>query len=256
MTVTLEYYFQFYSNKLFGRSMFSDPMELFLFTISFLSLLFLIGIIWTLYKGYKETRVIETLLFLLSMISFLIAGVLGSIERISYSTWGSPQLGDLIHIIVLFPMQFSFLCVNTFAIRITFPEKFKIIISFLIVLSTILITIITWAMIQGPPYAIIINFAVVHSNDVAIVVLATLAPVAVMPLAIFFYSAKKIRDEDRPKSNRSFWFGMGFLFFTLGAGLTTPTTPYFAIFSIFAAFTLYICFKMPNWFKRRIGWTE
>ncbi len=256
MAVSWDYYFQFYTNQIFGRFFYVQPLEILVIIFAFIGLLFLIGIMRALYRNYKKSNAIETLLFLISMIAFLVGGVLGGIERFCYSTWGLPQLGDLIRITVIFPVYFSFISVNIFALKTTFPEKFKIILPFLLILTIVSAGTVIWAELQGPPYARIINFAVAYSLEINLIRLITLSPLAVIPTTLFFYYAIKNRIEDKPKSNLSFWLGMGFLFFTVGSALTSAGTEFFGLLFILSAAIFYVCFKMPGWFKKCIGWPE
>ncbi len=258
MPVTWEYYFQFVSNKLFGLSIFEQPFELILLGALLIALVFLLGIIYELYKDYKKTKTIETLLFLLGMITLIPANIFGIVYSLCYSTFGLPELAEFLIIFNLFPMQFTYLCVNLFAIRMTFPKRYKIILVILLILSVILIGTMTWAILNGSPYFSIVNFAPVYSLDIQIIRFICLIPVAVIPISVFYYYATKVREENRATSNRSIWLGTGILCFALAVIVTSVATEFrmFQMLYVPAAIIFYVCFSMPEWFKRRIGWTE
>ena len=258
MIVNWEYYFEFMMNNLMGQSIFNQPLELFLTVIYAPLAILLFGIIYELYKNYKETEAVETLLFLLGMIVLFPSTVGGLINRLCFATFGSPELGLVISLLLQFPMQFTYLAVNIFAIRVTFPKQYRIALVILLILSVILIGTVTWAILQGPPMAKITNFIVVYSLEIQIVRFATLVPVAVIPTGVFFYYAGKNWEENRPKSARAAWLGLAILSFAIGVLFTSVSAEFrlFIIAYLPAAIIFYVCFAMPDWFKRRIGWPE
>jgi hypothetical protein len=83
-------------------------------------------------------------------------------------------------------------------------------------------------------------------------------PVAVIPISVFYYYAVKIREENRPSSNRSLWLGTGIFCFALAILMLSvaSVTRIFLVLYIPSSIIFYVCFSMPEWFKRRIGWTE
>ena len=74
MLASWEYYLQFALNQIVGQSVLNDPIGFFMIIIFLVTGIFLIGMIRVLYRNYKETKAIETLLFLIGMI-FLLIGV-------------------------------------------------------------------------------------------------------------------------------------------------------------------------------------
>ncbi|MFX0138359.1 MAG: hypothetical protein ACFFDN_32255, partial [Candidatus Hodarchaeota archaeon] len=231
MAVSWEYVFQYMSNMIFGSSLFSQAYELFMLSISLTTGILVVGIIYKLYKNYKQTESVETLLFLLGMISLIPANVFLTLQGVCYSTFGLPGLGELLTIITLFPAQFTYLCVNLFAIRMTFPKRYKIVLAILLVISVILIGTESWAVIQGPPYSTVRNFTTVYSFEIQIVRFLSLGATAVIPIGVFYYFAAKIREENRPQSNLSVWLGTGILFFAIPV-LIISITPEFGIIQV------------------------
>ncbi|MFX1450797.1 MAG: hypothetical protein ACFFCM_08145, partial [Promethearchaeota archaeon] len=174
-----------------------------------------------------------------------------------YSVYGLFELGKLMIILTQIPAQFTYLCVNLFAIRMTFPKKYKIVLIILIILSVLMMGTVTWAVFQGYPY-FQYNFGIMFSLEVQIIRFICLVPIAVIPISVFYYYAAKIRDENRAQSNLSIWLGTGILCFCIIIILTSVATIFrlFQILYVPSAIIFYICFSMPDWFKRRIGWTE
>ncbi len=257
MTVSLEYYLYFISSKIAGTTFFNQPFEILMLVILLIAAAFLVGIIYELYKNYKRTESTETLLFLIGMISLIPANVLLVLMGLCYSVYGLFELGKLIIILTQIPAQFTYLCVNLFAIRMTFPKKYKIVLIILVSLSVLLIGTVTWATLQGTPY-FHYNFGVVYSTEIQIIRFICLIPIAVIPISVFYYYAVKIREENRARSNRSLWLGTGILFFCVIIILTSVATIFrlSQILYVPSAIILYVCFSMPEWFKTRIGWTD
>ncbi|NVM04006.1 MAG: hypothetical protein HWN67_16865 [Candidatus Helarchaeota archaeon] len=258
MPISWEYGFQYTLNRFSGRSLFDQPIDLILLGALLVAFVFLIGIIRALYKDYKKTETVETLLFLLGMITLIPANIFGIVTNLCYSTLGMPEIAEIITIINLFPMQFTYLCVNLFAIRMTFPKRYKLILVILLILSVIMIGTVTWAITKGPPYFNVINFAQVYSLNIQIIRFICLIPVAVIPISVFYYYATKVREENRATSNRSIWLGTGILSFAIAVIIPTVAVELrvFQALYVPAAIIFYVCFSMPDWFKRRIGWTK
>ncbi|MFX1450795.1 MAG: hypothetical protein ACFFCM_08135 [Promethearchaeota archaeon] len=258
MPITWDYYFQFTVNKLYGISTFSDPFELFMLIVFLIAFIFLLGIINALYKDYKKNKIIETFLFLLGMILLIPSNIFLILISLCYSTFGLPELGAFLTLIALFPSQITYLCVNIFAIRVTFPKRYKVVLVILLILSAATVGAQAWAIIVGSPYSRLINFSMVYSFEVQIIRYIGLVPIAVIPISVFYYYAIKVREENKARSSRSIWLGTGILFFAL-AVLIASVAGEFRIFQVLylpAAIIFYVCFSMPDWFKRRIGWTE
>ena len=73
-------------------------------------------------------------------------------------------------------------------------------------------------------------------------------------------TAIRVKEENPPASNRASWFGNAFLVYAIGQ--VVEFAPFFPtefsvplrITYVIAALIFYICFTMPEWFKKRIGW--
>ncbi|MFX1450041.1 MAG: hypothetical protein ACFFCM_04300 [Promethearchaeota archaeon] len=258
MLASWEYAYQYQLNRLFGQSTLNDPMALFMIIIFLIAGIFLIGMIRALYQNYIAVEAIETLLFLIGMLCLLIGVVFNVFRKLSYSTWGAPELGDILYLITNFSVLAGILCVDAFSVRVTFPEHFKAIFSFVLTITPIFLGILIWAVIQGPPNAHIVNFEVAISFEMNIIRNIFVLPICAIPATLFLYYAIKIRKENKPNSSRSFWLGMGVIFFDLAVLVPQYDIElnFFQIFFLPAAITFYVCFSMPDWFKRKIEWPK
>ncbi|MFX0133179.1 MAG: hypothetical protein ACFFDN_06000 [Candidatus Hodarchaeota archaeon] len=255
MAASWDYIFQYALNQIIAPSIFNDPFQLIMYGIWFVDAIFLAGLIRILYKNYKKTDSVESLLFMIGLLLILTSLVFFNIARFCYESLGSPGLGDLLYIITQFPVIAGSLCFNIFAVRVTFPKRSKIVFSFVLVLGIIFLATITWAVIQGPPYANVVNFDVSFSLNIVFIRLCSLLPILTIPAAVFFYYAIRIRNEDKPKSTTSLWLGLGIVFFAI-AFVVSPIAielRYLQAFVLPAPIIFYICFSMPDWFKRKIG---
>lgn len=262
MAASIEYGIQYTINKVLNYSILNEPMELIGLIILSITAVIVIAMINYLNKSYKETKAVETLLFYVAIILLLAALVTLTLEKFSYSTLGLPKLGDILAWVAFIPSGAAVVCADAFSFRTTFPNHVRIFTSFVILLVAIYISVLTWAINQGPPVSNVIDFEVVYSQLITLIVYATLIPIVMIGPVIFFYFAYKVRSENKPNSNRSFWFGLGFTCFALGyVNEVSPAFPVelaapFRLFFLASAILFYTCFKMPSWFKKRTGWTE
>ncbi|MFX1449746.1 MAG: hypothetical protein ACFFCM_02815 [Promethearchaeota archaeon] len=255
MAIDWEYTLNFYFNQLFSSS---DPFALIMLVSLAVSGIFLIGIIHALYLSYKKNKLIETLFFLVGMICLIIGAIFSIIVTFCYANWGLKGLGDLLSILMSIIILICIILVNLFSIRVTFPERYIIILVLLLFLSAFMVSTGLWATLEGPPHSRVINFGLVFSPVFALIRFFGLLPFFIIPVSLFFYHAKKVREEKRAHSNLSIWLGLGILFFSIDT-LVASVYPRFLIIHVLyvpAAIIFYICFSMPDWFKRRIGWIE
>ncbi len=258
MVASWDYPFQYIIYQLLGLNTTNLLFEIFGIVIYGVAGLFLFLIIYELYKDYRRDKLTETLLFLLGMIFLIISNVLVVFSRLCYATWGLPGLGELLTINMYLSAQICYLFVNAFAIRVTYPKRFNVIFIFLLVLSGILLGTQSWAIIQGPPHTKIVDFAIFFSIEIILIRIILLIPFGAIPVGVFFYFAKKVRNENKANSNRSIWFGIGILLFVIAIVFTSISRELSTIQVLFipAAIIFYVCFAMPDWFKRRIGWAD
>ena len=258
MAASWGYYLEYALNQVTQTSIFNDPFQLIMLVVWLVSGIFLAGLLWVLYRNYKKTDSVESLLFLIGLLLLLTSLVLYNVAIQSYSTLGSPELGDLLYIFIQFPVIAGALCFNIFAVRLTFEKHAKIVFSFVLILGIIYLGFIIWAIIQGPPYSNVVNFDIIYSLDISLIRLSTLFPILTIPALVFFYYAIVIRKEDKPKSTLSLLLGLGIVFFDI-AFIFAPLAyelRFLQALVLPAPILFYICFSMPEWFKRRIGWPD
>ncbi len=258
-----QYTFDFISNQFAGLGSFLEPMNLIFTFVYLLAGVFLIALLFRLYKNYKQTESVEILLFFLGLLLLLISNIIFIFRRLTYASLGLWGLGDLLTIILQFPSELGVLLINSFAIRATFPKRSKIVFSSVLTIIVIKWIVESWAIMIGPPLYDVINFDIVYSLEYSLIRLIFLLPIYIIPPGVFFYSSKVIREESKPKSTRAMWLGIGMLCFAVPF-LTVPIAVIIIgyvfriveILVVFAPIIFYICFTMPDWFKRRIGWTS
>ena len=258
MAATLDYTIQFFLNKISGSNILTQPMELFTLVILAISGVLLAGIIYELNKNYKETESVYSLYFLISMITLIISNVLGLIMRFCYTDLGQPGIGDFLGLLEYYSSQITYLFVNLFAFRATFPKHEKIVFIYLLLLSIGFVSIMTWAIAQGPPVSTVDDFELTFSFEIIIVRTGFLLAFFITPTTVFFYHSVKIREENRAHSWVSFWLGMGIALFATVI-LTLSTLPMLRLLQVLfipAGIIFYTCFRMPDWFKRKIGWVD
>ncbi len=258
MAIDWGYIFEYALNQIIKPSIFNDPFQLIMLGIWLVDGIFLAGLIWILYKKYKDTENFESLLFLIGLLFILISLVFFNMAKFCYTSLGSRGPGDLLFIISQIPVIVGALCFNIFAVRVTFPKHSRIVFSFVLILGIIFLVTITWGVIYGPPYTNVVNFDVLFSLDIIFIRLCSLLPIIMIPAAVFFYFGIKIRDEAKHKSTRSIWLGLGIVFFAI-AFVVSPITielRFLQACILPAPIIFYICFSMPDWFKRKIGWPD
>ena len=260
MVVVWEYYINLLSNA--GRSTFQDPMQI--FNLIILGVGGIIGIfnLHAIFASYRETKALETLSFFLSGV-FLFAALIGlSMGRLSLTSWGLPNLADSLSIIAFIFSGIAIVCASIFVYQFTFPQHLVKLVSIVGIITTFSMGILIWAVIQGPPYCNLINLERVYSPEIILVIFCFYVPIINIAPLVFFYYASKVRDENRAVSNRSFWMGLGLICFAIGYinEITSvfPVVVKIPLRTFYIAFTfiIYLCFKMPDWFKRSIGWHD
>ncbi len=238
-------------------------MDIIFFIIYLIAGIFLIALLYKLFKMYKETESLDILLFFIGLLLLLISNVIFIFRRFAYASLGAPELGDFLTILLQFPSDLGVLFITLFTIRATFPKRSKVIFSSVLIVVVIKWIVETWVILQGPPLYNVINYDIVYSLEYALIRLVFLLPLYAIPPIVFFYYAKKIRSENKPKSSRALWLGVGMLCFAIPF-LVVPIAVVtignvmrlLEIFVLPAPIIFYICFTMPNWFKRKIGWPD
>ncbi|MHA1378573.1 MAG: hypothetical protein ACTSRG_09345 [Candidatus Helarchaeota archaeon] len=243
------------------ESMLNDPIELFGIIVILIALFLIVIFSRILYKSYKENHDIATLYLIIAFILLVIAAFFLFIEQFAYSM-GNISLGDIGGIIATISVGSSMVFVALFAFHNTFPDKVKILGTLVAIGSIIYVGTISWAILQSPPIKDVINNEIIYTTWINILIYCTVIPIILVAPMTFHYFGYKIRAENKPSSNRSYWFAVAFYIF--GAGYIGELAPFFPTFLsnilrvtyLIAAIILYNCFTMPEWFKKRLGMTS
>ena len=246
--------------RLLGYSILKNPIEIIGYGILIGTVIFGIMSAIKLLQNYIETKRIPTFWFFLSYLFFIIGGIFLTFEKICFSTLGLPELGFLMAMIAIGIDGFAIVFGIRFIILSTYPERSKITTLFTVILTTIFVGVIYFAMIVGPPVANIENFEIVYIPIINIIIYATLIPLLLIMCLIFYKYAFELRNIDKANSNRTLWLATGIFIFLLGylaeVGPIFPTilSIPFRFLLLTGTIIMYIAYFMPQWFKERIGW--
>ncbi len=256
------YGFEYSWHRFLGISALSDPLEMIGLLIVFAILAIVIFITRQVYKMYKQLRDTPTLSWFIHYITLLFANISLIMEKLSFSSLGLLYFGYLMAIIAFILTSIAIIAINYFAFYMTSLEHTRVLTAFVSVLAAIFNIVLILAILSGPSYADVIGYEIVFDLSTSLIVYPVLSVILLIPPIFFFYYYFKMRNENRPKANLTFWLGVGLSCFFVA--LITEVAPFFPtvlstplrIFFILAALTMYICFSKPDWFKKRIGLTE
>ncbi|NVM01326.1 MAG: hypothetical protein HWN67_03260 [Candidatus Helarchaeota archaeon] len=255
------YEFEFLGNRLAEYSILKNPLELFGLGIIIVAMIIVAFLAYQMFNSYRETKMAATLYWALAFGFLLIAVIFLIIEKVSYSTLGNRSLGDTMAIFALIFSGAAIVCFDIFSFHTTYPDRVKILTVIVSLIAAIYVGILVYSIILSYPHADVVNYELVYEPKTYIIVYCTLLPIILIAPSIFFYYSSKMRDNNPPNSIRARWMGIGLLFFAIG--YITEVAPFlgelaipFRIFFVLAGITLWICFRMPEWFKSKIGWTE
>jgi hypothetical protein len=259
------YGLEFWINQILGYSVLKNPIELIGLGIIVVAMAIVFLLVQQMFKSYKETKMTATLYWALAFLFLFIAVIFLILEKVSYSTLGAEELGDLMAVLALISSGIAIVCFDLFAFHTTYPDRVTILGILVSILAFIYVGSLCLSIITGE--AIVQNYELVYPFQIDLIVYGTLFPIILIAPIIFFYYASRMVEENPPSSKRSSWIGVGFLCFAAGyIGEVAPFFNYlpdifqalpifFRIFFVIAGLILWICFKMPDWFKERIGWT-
>lgn len=219
----------------------------------------------TVYKKYKEAKDIGMLLFFIAGLFLYFSAAFLITGDFSLSYLGLLELGDITLIIAASCICVSLVLESIFSIRVTFPERVKSLGTFIILIVAIFIIAFSWATLQGPPFSSInlIDIDIYFSPIMNLIFFICLFPAGLFAPAVFFYFAIKVRKDNKPQSTRSILFGFGLLFITIYIFFEIISlvgylilVPLRIILILFFLIFMDLCFGMPDWFKRKIGWSD
>ena len=260
--MSINYAIEFTLRELSGYSMFTDPLELFGTILILVILAITILIVVKLFNNYKETNDKATLSWALASLFLLFAIIFLIIEKLSYSTLGQPDFGRLVAMIASSCVAASLVSFSNFAFYITYPKYKDIFVIIVAILGISYMAVLIYANIMGPPLVDVVEFELIYDISINFLIYPLLIPILTIGPVIFFYFAQKSREENRPNATRAIWLGIGLICF--GTGYIVEVAPFFPPFLsiplrglfLATAIIMYICFTMPEWFKKSIGWTK
>jgi len=261
MQINFEYGFFFTLNKITGYSIFTDPLNLFQLLILLAAMIFGIYVLHVVWKEYKRTENINSLIFYVAGVIMLIAGLAITASKLSYAMLGWPEIGRLFIGVSWSLATSGMILYNIFAFRTAFPNRVKLLTSIVTVISIFYVLVLNYALFTGQPwvYTDPIDFEDRFSPIILLVIYCTFIPVSLLAPLVFSYFTIKIRDEDRPKSNLAICFVIGLLCIALGVINEVGLIYIFLLEVLFRFFILaypivfYLIFAMPDWFRNKLG---
>jgi len=208
----------------------------------------------TTMKNYKETENKAFLYISTAFIFIFVGGALLIVEKIGFIMY--LPLGIVGILIALPASGMGHFFFNVFAFEHTFPEKRKILISVVGTLVLLYLGVLLAAIIVGAPFSWVADAEMIYAPIVDVFAFSFLIPVLFSAPLVFFYFA--IKSKEKPKRIRSTLMGLAIALFNIAYIFEAiPIDPLLAVifrsFFITSAIILYICFSMPDWFKKAIG---
>ncbi len=260
MAFNLEYIWKSFSDDIMkmltGYMGFITPLWIVGTIILAIDLFLGIYCMYIIMKKYRETEDINTLIFFTSGLSLFISLGILTVLNFAFPTSYMTELRQSLAITGLLSAVTSMTILDLFAFRSTYPEHVKLLTAFVVILSVIFAGASIWAGIEGPP-------SIMYHPTLLIISYCTLIGPAAIGPAIFFYYAIKVKKEDKPKSDLSFTFGLGLLLAVISViselGMISAEVFVMTVFRFLGlAFIIIfvIVWKMPDWYKRMIGWSD
>jgi len=236
---------------------------------------FAIPTIFTLIKKYQSSKQKSILYFLLGYLLFLIAGGFLIIEKLGLIIYMSNPIKMvelIIRLNVIIGMILAGIAVvliNLFAFENVFTEKKLIPIILVASITGFYTSLIIF--INVTDYLDILELAPIVLGEITYdsIIYLILIPSAIIcgvfaPSVLYYFSAKQWK-KNNPAAQRSLWLAIAITIFAFGylieIGIIVVVNlgiiAFFGrLFMLISGILLYICFKMPQWFKDLINWTE
>ena len=214
-----------------------------------------------LFKRSKETKQNITLYFALMFLFLFFAVIFLITEQVSYRILNQIFLGDIMAWSALIASGTAGIFISLVTFDLTFPDKKRGLIIPIIILVFAYLTLTFIAIFYlGDPWSFVQEGELFYAYPIMITLYVLVSPVLfIAPIVFFYYSI--VNRDNKPQSIKSFWMGLAILVF--GVAYLIEIGPIAIILTvpmrlgyIFAATVLYICFAMPDWFKRAIKWEE
>ena len=238
-------------------------LELFgLILLSIVCFFFIITSI-ALFNSWKRKKVRETLIFAIGFTCASI-GLIGlTIEKFLFAYFLSYPLGEpLGRLSAIFAISMSIgaiICINAFALLMTYEEKIKKILPIITLMALIPVILLNVAI--GTGIALVSGGELEYPLLITIIMAALMLPVLINPAITFFYYAYRIRKSSRPHYLRSLLMGialaiMAVTFIVELAGSDLIIAIIFRLGFFIFAILMYNSLILPDWYKKMIGMTE
>jgi len=166
-------------------------------------------------KSYRENKIIQTLIF--GIASFFVANAqfFLVLEKTFLSVLDIDNIGIIFGLIATILSAGGVLAIDAFAFKVVFPKKALI----LTVISGIILLIYEGFWIFDPTRTLNAETTEIIFGDLfgigypftPLLSYFTLMPLLVIPVLVFFYFARKIREESPSRSEKSWVFGLALL---------------------------------------------
>ncbi len=210
-------------------------------------------------RKYRESKNVVNLYFVVLIIDLFGAGICIFLEQISFDILLNDPLGRIFGTVLLIPTTIAGIIVNLIAFELTYPKKKRLLIIPIIILILIVDVAMAYAILSG--VAVEVGGVIADYGIYTPIILIAEIPVFFAPLGTFFYFSYVTRKTSPPKSKRSFWLGFALLLFAVPyVSELIYRPPEIAVplrgLYLISATLLFICFAMPEWFKKYLKWED
>ena len=208
-------------------------------------------------KKYQENKNNTSLIFGLNFIFTACALGLIAANRVLLNLLPDPLLGIIFHNGAIIFSLIIVVLLDIFAFLMTYPDYVKK----LSILVSIIMGILLVILLLNQPTLNPIGMELVYAEPIIYIALGCLLPPILIPITVFFYFSVKVKDTSKAKSSRSMWMGIASIVIAISYLLELAGGIGFFTLIVRLGFLaygiiMYICFMMPDWYKKRIGWVE
>lgn len=180
-----------------------------------------------LFNDYNKDKAQMQLLFGFVFLSLASAVILLILEKISF-LFSYNYAGLWFAWFARCGVSFAGIFIAMIAITITYPERKKLFMTFVIISFTIFMIYAYYAIFSGPPNSDVVDGELVHGIWVVGIQLAIVLPTSNLSSIAFFYFA--IINRDTGAGTRSFWMGFAIALFSIAYSLEiAPAAPIIAV---------------------------
>ena len=210
-----------------------------------------------MFRKYREREDRTTIFLMMFFLCEGIALIFVAMGRIEMAIFLDTSLGLIFHVLAIYTSFLVVVSIGFFAIEITFPEHF----TKLAILIIILVGIGGFIFAFATPIIDLIAREITYSDEIFLVIGPFLFPPIIIGVSVFFYYAKIIKNDSRPKYFRSLTMGIAGIFLSCAYILELIGFTGFIVIIIRSGFVInallyYISYTLPKWYQKAIGWEE